>query len=137
MSLFYHHRENDRSSFKHKLFGSETLNGMQMVQVNGGLPIPWPLMWKEIMYVATLVSAGIAVHQCSSGTPGATAPTVDSSTTFEAETDGKGLLIIKSNGWYLESADSMITITGNGTTTQKVYNAHFAPTNPDGTTKPW
>ena len=104
-----------------ELFGKETMNGMQLVRVNGGVStIPWgPVFYT----VATLLSAGYELYKSltSSSTP-------DPSKTvkFEYESGSQKTTITSSNydnvTW---KADSVVTVTQNGITTSSAYGVEL------------
>ena len=114
-----------------ELFGSETLSGMQMVQVNGG--IDWGKIGTYVMNAIDFIASCITITSCS-GPSTSVAP----STQIEVNGDGNGS--IKINGYGVISIDSMITTVkvGNDTIiTNKAYGITSSPTPPSGPTYMW
>ena len=128
-----------------ELFGSETLNSMQLMQVNGGWSIPWGQLWKGIKTAFEFIANAVTIYQAVSPTGGTTdgptcgppaslaGPTVSSSTILEVTSDGAGTLTITNPGGFIivQHADSAIISKGNGNTSVKLYNPNFLtiPTN--------
>ena len=116
-----------------ELFGKETLTGMQMVQVNGGMAITITItaatVYKILMAIgalATIAGTCIAAYQCSSG------PT--SEFTVEKKNNKEGLDVTEKKPTgettthtvkeaYFENADgSSVTYKEETTTTTTMYD---------------
>jgi len=117
-----------------ELFGSETLNGMQMMQVNGGWKIPWDKVWKGIQSVADFAANCITIAKSAFGST--TTEALAPETPVQAETKGNNEVIfslkevIISPMQVTTTADSVKVKTGNGTTEVTVYNLQITLTPP-------
>ena len=114
-----------------ELFGSETLSGMQMVQVNGGGIVDWiGNAWKTIKELANI---GIHILDSLGGS------TPNSSELCETNSNPTGqYLDFKNPKGYTVKIDSLFTTLPDGTTT-RIYGLQFSISSspsPAGPTQP-
>ena len=98
-----------------ELFGSETLNGMQMVQVNGGA-INWYMVGKAVYTAVDFLANCITISSC--GGPSASPSTGN----ITVRSNGDGTIEIETPGTHGTSMDSMIVVKTDSSLVTKIYN---------------